>query len=141
MEYCIWVMRHWLVSFDLHYEVFTVHAFPYSRLLMSNVSEFNGSVAVIQSDVNGSKSLWTLDNIHGEASWTRKLIMHDKLPWIKSYLGSGLFWGREGLEGHTTVLYDYTREASKLVEVGDGNHSLNTQRPYLQSKGSNQVFQ
>nr|XP_017240031.1 PREDICTED: uncharacterized protein LOC108212829 [Daucus carota subsp. sativus] len=105
-----------LVSFDLHYEVFTVLTFPRSRLLRSDVLEFNGSVAVIQSDVNGSKSLWTLDNIHGEVSWTRKFIMHDKLPWIKSYLGCGLFWGREGLGGHTTVLYDYTKKSYETIQ-------------------------
>ncbi|KAL1825721.1 hypothetical protein ACET3Z_012499 [Daucus carota] len=105
-----------LVSFDLHYEVFTVLTFPRSRLLRSDVLEFNGSVAVIQSDVNGSKSLWTLDNIHGEVSWTRKFIMHDELPWIKSYLGRGLFWGREGLGGHTTVLYDYTKKSYETIQ-------------------------
>ena len=133
-----------LVSFDLHYEVFTVLTFPRSRLLRSDVLEFNGSVAVIQSDVNGSKSLWTLDNIHGQVSYTRKFIMHDRLPWIKSYLGSGRFWGREGLGGHTTLLYDYTKRSYENRQ-GRRRRSFLKYTETLASiegfKVSNQVFQ
>ncbi|KAK1354438.1 hypothetical protein POM88_047694 [Heracleum sosnowskyi] len=95
-----------VVSFDLHNEVFTVIPFPSSKIIKSNVLDFESSVAVIfQSKKKKSRiSLWTLADIHGKLFWTKKFdIVHRDIHWVNSYLGGGLLYGRK----ESSILYDY----------------------------------
>ncbi|KAK1354440.1 hypothetical protein POM88_047696 [Heracleum sosnowskyi] len=88
--------RDHIVSFDLHNEVCSVIPIPSSTVINSDILDFEGSVAVIFRSVEYESSvisLWTLDDIQGKVSWTKKFDL-DHMSWIYSYLGDGLFYGR-----------------------------------------------
>lgn len=87
-----------IISFNFHDEVFRVHPYPSLEQLneKSNVLEFQGSAAMIfESYHDGSSvlSLWTLDNVCGNVSWTNKtnLEVDLKIDLVVLHLGSGQF--------------------------------------------------
>ncbi|KAK1399000.1 hypothetical protein POM88_008863 [Heracleum sosnowskyi] len=82
-----------IVSFDLHDEVFGLVPFPDSiQRKMSDVMDFEGSVAMAFESGPGV-DLWTLDNVSGKLSWTKKFSIKygfddlDTGIWLSCYLG------------------------------------------------------
>lgn len=89
--------REWLVSFNLHDEVFIVDSFPRYMVRYSGVIDFEGSVAVISKSVGEGSgiSLYTLDRYPGGvSSWSKKFDVCDDIGWVYSYLGGGLLYAR-----------------------------------------------
>lgn len=106
-----------LVSFDLHNEVFTVISFPCSRLVTSDVLDYESSAAVIiQSKRKRSRiSLWTLADVCGELFWIKKFdIVNRNIYWVHSYLGGGLLYG---IKLGSKILYDYINNEFKTFPI------------------------
>lgn len=102
-----------LVSFDLHNEVFSViTSFPRSKLIKSELLDFESSVAVIfQSRKEKSPiSPWTLANVCGQLFWTKRFnIVNRDIDCVYSYLGDGLLY----VMTDKKKLYDYTNNEFK----------------------------
>ncbi|XP_017250158.1 putative F-box protein At3g10240 [Daucus carota subsp. sativus] len=104
-----------LISFDLHTEAFTALLFPKSKIVKSEILDFEGSVAVVfESKKKRSPSLnpgdgpdsptglWTLGyNLHGERYWIKKFDINIRS--VRSYLGGGLLYGKNKKK----ILYNY----------------------------------
>ncbi|KAK1398996.1 hypothetical protein POM88_008859 [Heracleum sosnowskyi] len=83
--------------------------------------DFEGSVAMVFESEPGLY-LWTMDNVSGELSWTKKFSIEyglkdlDTEIWLSCYLGAKQFYGRKSLNGeHFTyeILYDYKKKETK----------------------------
>lgn len=93
---------HELLSFDLHDEVFRVHPYPIPPLPLqqrkSLVLDFEGSVAMIFTESANDglvHSLWTLNDVLGNWSWTKEFNLDNslnKIGVICLYLGDGQFF-------------------------------------------------
>lgn len=111
-----------LVSFNLHDEVFGQVLFPNSiQRKRSDIMDFEGSVAMVFESGSGV-DLWTLDNVAGEFSWTKKFSIEyglddlDTEIWLSCYLGAKQFYGKKLLNGNYFVyeiLYDYVKKETK----------------------------
>lgn len=82
-----------LVTFDLHDEVFGLVPYPKSiQRKRSDIMDFEGSVAMVFESTPGV-DLWTLDNVSGKLSWTKKFSIEYELDdmdteimiWIQRY--------------------------------------------------------
>ncbi|KAK1354445.1 hypothetical protein POM88_047701 [Heracleum sosnowskyi] len=113
--------EEYVVSFDLNTEVCTVVPTPSSMVRYSEILDFEGSVAVVfgSGGERSEISLWTLDNIHGKISWSKKFnIVQNDMGWIYSCLGGGLLYGRT--RGDFAVfLYDCRKKDFKYVPLPD----------------------
>ncbi|KAK1402374.1 hypothetical protein POM88_001979 [Heracleum sosnowskyi] len=107
-----------IMSFDLHNEVFAMYQYPDSGERMSDVLDFDGSIAVImKSGKMGSVlSLWTFDDIGGNFSWTKKFNIDPdlKIDYVHLYLGDGLFLAQDYGVGYF-FYNDKKKENKKLV--------------------------
>ncbi|KAK1354441.1 hypothetical protein POM88_047697 [Heracleum sosnowskyi] len=113
--------KEYVVSFDLHSEVCIAVPIPTFMVRYSDILDFEGSVAAIFGSVSeGSEiSLWTLDNIDGKVSWTKKFnIALDDMGWIYSYLGAGVLFGRRK-DRTVFFLYDYMKNDFKYIPLPD----------------------
>lgn len=80
-EVCVKDVLYWLskdglslVSFDLRRQVFGLIPLPscvQQGIFNVEFVDFKDSIAMIVGNGEGS-SLWTMDNVHGEVSWTKK---------------------------------------------------------------------
>ncbi|KAK1399680.1 hypothetical protein POM88_009543 [Heracleum sosnowskyi] len=119
---------HELLSFDLHEEVFRVYPYPISyptslrqknQRIKSFVLDFEGSVALIfnESTDDGSvPSLWTLNEVLGNWSWTKEEFNLDdsfkEIQLTRLYMGDGQFFSR-GVGGY--IFYDYKKKHVKKI--------------------------
>ncbi|KAK1358360.1 hypothetical protein POM88_051616 [Heracleum sosnowskyi] len=104
-----------IMSFDLHDEVFGLCRYPDEGERMSDVLEFDGSVAVIfKSGRRGSVySLWKLDGDGGNFSWTKmfKIEPDVKIDYVLLYLGDGQFFAKNYGVGY--FFYDIRKNGDK----------------------------
>ncbi|KAK1385701.1 hypothetical protein POM88_023436 [Heracleum sosnowskyi] len=102
-----------LMAFDLHNEVFRLYAFPdFEHYVRSSVLDFEGSVAMIFQDSNGSAlSLYRLDDVCEKGSWIKMFNLEAdiKINWVVGYLGCGQFIARNYVE-HCVFNYDYRKK-------------------------------
>ncbi|KAK1398872.1 hypothetical protein POM88_008735 [Heracleum sosnowskyi] len=117
-----------LCSFDLNEEVFGFVPYPSSvKSKKSDVMDFKGSAAMVFESEFGV-DVWTLDDVCGELSWTKKFsIAADPDPEIEirlsNYLGAGQFCGIKMLNSYIPlykVLYDYEKKETKIYGLGEG---------------------
>lgn len=114
-----------LVSFDLHNEVFEVYPYPNSVNNKKNLPSlvFEGSISMIFNTAVGDEpvySLWTLDNVCGNVSWTKKVNLEPAyaIDWVDLYLGSGQFVARDNCDG--VFSYDLKKKETRvLFPLGD----------------------
>ncbi|KAL1816572.1 F-box/kelch-repeat protein At3g23880-like [Daucus carota subsp. sativus] len=112
--------REHLVSFDLHNEIFGLVPIPSSTQMESDVLDFQGSVAMVfQSGIE--INLWTLDNVSGEVSWTKKFSIeaHPETEIrLNDYLGAAQFFGHKVFHSSFMfyVLYDYEKKETKIYK-------------------------
>ncbi|KAK1399676.1 hypothetical protein POM88_009539 [Heracleum sosnowskyi] len=116
--------RDELLSFDLHDEVFRVYTYPisYPKSLQqyqrrnSLVLDFEGFVALIFNESTNDESvlsLWTLNDVLGNWSWTKEFNIDDSLksiPVTRLYLGDGQFFAYGGDE---YIFHDYKKKCVK----------------------------
>ncbi|KAK1398995.1 hypothetical protein POM88_008858 [Heracleum sosnowskyi] len=117
-----------LVSFDLHDEVFRLVSLPNSiQRKMSDIMDFEGSIAMVFESGPGV-DLWTLNNVSGKLSWTKKFSIEyglddfDTEIWLSCYLGAKQFYGSKLLNGNYFVyeiLYDYVKKETKYYGLGE----------------------
>ncbi|XP_074368366.1 F-box/kelch-repeat protein At3g23880-like [Apium graveolens] len=119
-----------LISFDLHKEVFGLVSFPsFIQRKGSDVLDFEGFVAMVfeSVDYGPGLDLWTLDDVSGEMSWTKRFSVEvdsDTNIWLYCYLGAGLFYGRKLMNGNV-FLYDCDeKKETKYFELGEETSSL-----------------
>ncbi|XP_074352477.1 putative F-box protein At4g38870 [Apium graveolens] len=113
--------KEYVVSFNLHTEVFTMFPTPSYMVRYSDILDFEGSVAVIfgSKDRGSEISLGILDNSNGNVSWTKKFnIVEDTMGWIYSCLGGGMFYGRKR-DSAGFFLYDYRKKNFKYRPLPD----------------------
>ena len=97
-----------LLSFDLHDEVFRIHKYPASGEIISEVLDFEGSIALIlRSGERASVlTLWALDEVDGNLWWTEKFNIEPakRIAYVLIYLGDGKFVARD--HSHACFFYD-----------------------------------
>lgn len=114
-------LTRYLLAFDLHNEVFQVYPFPNFKhtVLMSDVLDFEGYVALIFQGSNGSApSLYMFDVVCGEVSWTKMFNLEAdiKINWVIRYLGFGQFIAHKFTGNNCVFKYDYKKgETKKLL--------------------------
>ncbi|KAK1398877.1 hypothetical protein POM88_008740 [Heracleum sosnowskyi] len=120
--YCTSVNK--LVSFDFRKQVFVLVPFPKSiHRRISNVLDFKGSVGLVfESD--SQVDLWTLDDISGEGSWTKRFSIEADLKlfmYVRCFLGAGQFYGCKSINGMFlfTFFYDYEKRVTKYYRLGE----------------------
>ncbi|KAK1385700.1 hypothetical protein POM88_023435 [Heracleum sosnowskyi] len=107
-----------LIAFDLHNEEFHLYPFPICEQYyhaMSEVLDFEGSVAMIFEKSNGSAlSLYRLDDVCGKGSWTKMFNLEAdiKIDWVHHYLGLGQFIAYNYADG-CVFNYDYKKGGTK----------------------------
>ena len=84
--------------------------FPKSKLVKSEILDFEGSVAVVfESKRKRSRTgLWTLGYLRGDRYWIKKFNI-DIRYCVRSYLGGGLFCGKN----RKNILYNYRDDEFK----------------------------
>ncbi|WOG99182.1 hypothetical protein DCAR_0518530 [Daucus carota subsp. sativus] len=97
-----------ILSFDLHDEVFRMHKYPASGEIISEVLDFEGSIALILR--SGERAfvltLWALVEVDGNLSWTEKFTIEpvERIAYVLTYLGDGKFVARD--HSHACCFYD-----------------------------------
>ncbi|XP_074361589.1 F-box protein At1g31080-like isoform X2 [Apium graveolens] len=118
------------LSFDLHDEVFRLHQYPNSGKRMSYFLNFYGSLAVImKSGGDGSVlSLWKLDGVGNNVSWTKMFNIEPnlKMDLVVLYLGDahflaldsdvGFFFYDDGKKENKTPLARVFRRGMSAVQ-------------------------
>ncbi|XP_017253017.1 F-box/kelch-repeat protein At3g23880-like [Daucus carota subsp. sativus] len=116
-----------LISFDLHNEIFGLVPIPSSTQMGSEVLDFHGSVAMVFQSGIEILDLWTLDNVSGELSWTKKFSIeaHPETEMrLTKYLGAAQFFGHKLLDSIVFlyyVLYDYEKKETKVYKHEEEN--------------------
>ncbi|KAL8122778.1 putative F-box protein At4g09190 [Apium graveolens] len=106
-----------IMSFDLHDEVFGLYPYPKTGGRMSEILDFDGSVAVIRS-VGGRASflsLWKLDGVGENFSWTKMFNIEPdlKIDFILLYLGERQFFVEDYDAG--CFFYDDRKKGDKKL--------------------------
>ncbi|XP_017251978.1 putative F-box/LRR-repeat/kelch-repeat protein At1g11620 [Daucus carota subsp. sativus] len=106
-----------ILSFDLHDEVFRMHKYPASGEIISEVLDFEGSIALIlRSGERASVlTLWALDEVEGNLSWTEKFNIIEpakRIAYVLIYLGDGKFVARD----HSRACFFYDMKKGTFVQ-------------------------
>ncbi|XP_017253016.1 F-box/kelch-repeat protein At3g23880-like [Daucus carota subsp. sativus] len=116
-----------LISFDLHNESFGLVPIPSLTRMGSDVLDFQGSVAMVFQSGFEIYDLWTLDNVSGDVSWTKKFSIeaHPETEiWLTKYLGAAQFFGKKLFDRSVfmfNVLYDYEKKETKIYKHEEEN--------------------
>ncbi|XP_074362777.1 F-box protein CPR1-like [Apium graveolens] len=115
-----------LLSFDLHYEVFKVYPYPESYPMFmphylqrkSFLLEFEGSVGLIFNESTNDESvpsLWTLNEVLGNWSWSKEFNLDDlkEIQKFGLYMGDGRFFAHGADED---IFYDYKKKHVKQID-------------------------
>ncbi|KAL1814392.1 hypothetical protein ACET3Z_016966 [Daucus carota] len=90
-----------ILSFDLHDEVFKMHKYPASGKIISEVLDFEGSIALILRSGDQWASVltvWALDEVDGNLLWAEKFNIIEparKIAYVLIYIGDGKFVARD----------------------------------------------
>ncbi|KAL1816570.1 hypothetical protein ACET3Z_019144 [Daucus carota] len=105
-----------LISFDLHNEIFGLVPIPSLTRMGSDVLDFQGSVAMVFQSGFEIYDLWTLDNVSGDVSWTKKFSIeaHPETEiWLTKYLGAAQFFGKK-LFDRSVFMFNVLRHLNSL---------------------------